>query len=186
MSVDPAIAALFPLEIAPGAELRRYTLDDVEELYALVDANRERLNPWMPWPEFTHSVEDQRPFVQEHLDDVEGLAIWVDGRLAGGVGLRVGPFGIAGEIGYWIAGEHEGRGLVTAAVRALVDLGFRELGLHRIVIRAGVDNPRSRAIPERLGFTREGIHRGEGKGSDGHGFHDLVVYGLLEDEWSPS
>lgn len=185
MALDPAIAARFPLEIAPGAALRRYMLDDVEELYRLVDANRERLNPWMPWPEFTHAPEDQRPFVQEHLEDVEALAIEVDGRLAGGTGLRMGPFGIAGEIGYWIDGEHEGRGLVTAAVRALVDLGF-DLGLHRIVIRAGVDNPRSRAIPERLGFTQEGVLRGEGKGSAGHGFHDLVVYGVLEDEWPPS
>jgi ribosomal-protein-serine acetyltransferase len=171
------------LAIAPGAELRRYTLADVEELYAVVDANRERLNVWMPWPETTRSVEDQRPFVEAHLDDVEALGIWADGRLAGGAGLSADPFGIHGEIGYWIDAAHEGRGLVTAAVRSLIDLGFGELGLHRIVIRAGVDNLRSRAIPERLGFTQEGVLRGEGKGSDGYGFHDLVVYGLLEDEW---
>jgi ribosomal-protein-serine acetyltransferase len=49
------------------------------------------------------------------------------------------------------------------------------------VIRAGVDNARSRAIPERLGFTQEGVLREEGRGVEG--FHDLVVYGLLEDEW---
>lgn len=186
MPLDPAVAARFPLSIAPGAELRRYSLDDVEELYALVDANRERLNVWMPWPEGTRSVEDQRPFVAAHLDDIEALAIWADGRLAGGTGLSTDPFGIHGEIGYWIDGGHEGRGLVTAAVRALVDLGFGLLRLHRIAIRAGVDNARSRAIPERLGFTNEGVLRGEGKGSDGCGFHDLVVYGLLEEEWPPT
>ncbi len=49
------------------------------------------------------------------------------------------------------------------------------------MIRAGVENERSRAIPERLGFTEEGVARGEGRGSQG--FYDLVVYGLLEDEW---
>ncbi len=185
MGLDPAIAARFPISIAPGAELRRYTLDDVEELYAVVDANRERLNVWMPWPQDTRSVEDQRPFVRAHLDDIEALGIWADGRLVGGTGLNVDPFRIHGEIGYWIDRDHERRGLVTAAVRALVELGFGVLGLHRIVIRAGVDNVRSRAIPERLGFTREGVLRGEGRGSDGHGFHDLVVYGLLEDEWPP-
>jgi ribosomal-protein-serine acetyltransferase len=186
VSLNPAIAARFPLEIAPGAELRLYTLDDVEELFALVEANRERLNVWMPWPEHTRSIEDQRPFVEAHLDDIEALGIWADGRLAGGTGLSTDPFGIHGEIGYWIDRDREGRGLVTAAVRAVVDLGFGSLGLHRIVIRAGVHNVRSRAIPERLGFTNEGVLRGEGKGSDGHGFHDLVVYGLLEDEWPPA
>ncbi|MGZ8625546.1 MAG: GNAT family N-acetyltransferase, partial [Actinomycetota bacterium] len=56
-----------------------------------------------------------------------------------------------------------------------------ELGLHRLVIRAGVENVRSRAIPERLGFTREGIARGEGRGVGG--FYDLVVHSLLDDEW---
>lgn len=186
MALDPAIAARFPLTIAPGAELRRYQPCDVEELFAVVDVNRERLNEWMPWVEGTRSVDDQRPFVEAHLDDIEALGIWADGRLVGGTGLSADPFGIHAEIGYWIDADHEGRGLVTAAVRALVDLGFGMLGLHRIVIRAGVDNARSRAIPERLGFTAEGVLRGEGKGSDGHGFHDLVVYGLLEDEWPPA
>ena len=63
----------------------------------------------------------------------------------------------------------------------MVDLAFRERGVHRVVIRAGVGNVRSRAIPERLGFTLEGVARGEGKGVGG--FYDLAVYGILEDEW---
>ena len=56
-----------------------------------------------------------------------------------------------------------------------------QLKAEAIVIRAGVENTRSRAIPERLGFTKEGVARGEGRGTPG--FYDLVVYGLLEDEW---
>ena len=70
---------------------------------------------------------------------------------------------------------------MTRACRVLIDVAFGELGLHRVVIRAGVDNPRSRAIPERLGFTEERIAREEGRGSGG--FYDLVVYGLLDREW---
>ena len=54
--------------------------------------------------------------------------------------------------------------MVTRACRVLIDVAFGELGLHRVVIRAGVDNPRSRAIPERLGFTEERIAREEGRG----------------------
>jgi ribosomal-protein-serine acetyltransferase len=72
---------------------------------------------------------------------------------------------------------------VTRAVRALLDIGFRQVGLHRIEIHAGVENTRSRAIPERLGFTMEGIERESGRGS--FGFHDSVVYSMLEDEWPP-
>jgi ribosomal-protein-serine acetyltransferase len=66
----------------------------------------------------------------------------------------------------------------------LIDIGFRERGLHRITIRAGVENVRSRAIPERLGFTREGLQREAGRGMGR--YYDLVIYGLLESEWNRS
>jgi ribosomal-protein-serine acetyltransferase len=96
-------------------------------------------------------------------------------------GLILDAFGITGEIGYWVRASEEGRGHITRACRALIDIGFGELGLHRIVIRAGVENGRSRAIPERLGFSFEGVAREEGRGSGG--FYDLAVYGLLDREW---
>ena len=63
----------------------------------------------------------------------------------------------------------------------MTELAFGEFGVHRVVIRAGVENVRSRAIAERLGFTMEGVARGEGRGSGG--FYDLAVYAILEDEW---
>lgn len=179
----------FPIDLGGGVSLRRLTLEDAEAVFRVVDANRERLTVWMPWIDGTQGVEDQRAWIERVTadpDEHEGVGIFVDERYVGGAGLSVGPFKIAGEIGYWIDAAHEGQGLVTRAVRALVGLGFGEVGLHRITIRAGVDNARSRAIPERLGFTQEGVLRGDGKGSAGHGFHDLVVYGLLEDEWRPS
>jgi ribosomal-protein-serine acetyltransferase len=91
------------------------------------------------------------------------------------------PFGVVAEIGYWIRSRYEGRGLVTRACEALIDHAFDTIGLHRVVIRAGVENTRSRAIPERLGFTFEGIAREEGRGVGR--FYDLAVYGLLDREW---
>jgi len=161
-------------------------MDDLHEVWAAVEAERERVGRWMPWMQETTSIDRQREWLDSVVSNersLDGCGLFVDGRYAGGIGLMLGSFGIVGEIGYWIVAEEEGRGLVTAAVRALIEIGFRELGLHRIVIRAGVDNPRSRAIPEHLGFTREGVARGEGRGSGG--FYDLVVYGLLEHEWPP-
>jgi ribosomal-protein-serine acetyltransferase len=173
-----------PADLGGGAVLRRLSIEDLPVIWRLVEAERERIAVWMPWVEATTTIDDQRAWLEGVLADprnLDGSGIFVDGVYAGGTGLSPDPFGITGEIGYWIGSAHEGRGLVTGAVRALIDIGFGELGLHRICIRAGVENVRSRAIPERLGFTQEGILRGEGRGSGG--FYDLVVYGLLEDEW---
>jgi ribosomal-protein-serine acetyltransferase len=175
-----------PVELGDGGILRRYTMGDLLELFAAIDAERERLGEWMPWVEGTRTIDDQRVWLERVVADEQGLdgsGIWVGDALAGGAGLSWETLDARGEIGYWIAAEYEGRGFVTRACRALIDIAFGEIGLHRVVIRAGVENVRSRAIPERLGFTQEGVLRGEGRGSGG--FHDLVVYGLLEDEWPP-
>jgi ribosomal-protein-serine acetyltransferase len=63
----------------------------------------------------------------------------------------------------------------------LVALGFEQLGLHRITICAGVENKKSRAVIERLGFTQEGVMR-EAVPVGGR-FYDAVLYSILEAEW---
>ena len=175
-----------PADLGDGAVVRRLTMDDLPEVWATVDASRERLEPWMPWIDGARSIDDQRRWLESVVYDensLEGGGLFVDGRYVGGVGLSWEPFKIRGEIGYWISGAFEGRGLVTRAVRVLLDVGFLEIGLPRIEIKAGTENTRSRAIPERLGFVLEGVERGGGRGATG--YHDLVVYSMLEDEWPP-
>jgi ribosomal-protein-serine acetyltransferase len=175
-----------PVDLGDGGLLRKLRIEDLGPVWDLIQAERERIGVWMPWVEATRTIDDQREWLEGVVRDernLDGLGIFVEGRYVGGAGMVMDAFRIAGDIGYWIGAEHEGRGLVSRAVRAMIDIGFRDLGLHRIVIRAGERNHRSRAIPERLGFTREGVARGEGRGFGG--FYDLVVYSVLEDEWAP-
>jgi ribosomal-protein-serine acetyltransferase len=167
--------------------VRTYTPDDAEAAFALVDANRDRLDRWMPWVRMTRSPEDTRAFIQRAIaseHDLEGNGIWVGRDLAGAIGLRVDPLSHKGEIGYWIGEAFEGRGLVTRACRLFIDHGFRELGLHRVELHAGVENVRSRAVAERLGFLHEGTLR-EADRVQGDRYIDMAVYGLLDREWPP-
>lgn len=173
-----------PADLGDGAVLRRLVLDDLAELWSVVERERVRLGVWMPWIAETKTIEHERTWlesVSSNERSLEGCGLIVDGRYVGGVGLMPDAFGIAAEIGYWIDAAHEGRGLVTRAVRALIAIGFEELHLNRIAIRSGVDNHRSRVIPERLGFTFEGVERGGGRGTAG--YYDLNVYSMLRDEW---
>lgn len=172
-----------PADLGDGAVLRRYTMADLDALWGAVEENRERLDLWMPWVSSTRSREDQSGWLARVSgnEQLDGCGVFVGDELAGGVGMSWDDFRITGEIGYWMRDRFEGRGLVTRAVSALLDMAFGPVGLHRVCIRAGVENVRSRAIPERLGFVQEGTLRGEGRG--GGGFYDLVVYGMLEDEW---
>jgi ribosomal-protein-serine acetyltransferase len=84
-------------------------------------------------------------------------------------------------LGYWLGMEFQGRGLATAACRALVSYAFEELGLNRVSIAYATENEKSCAIPERLGFRREGVQR-QAEWLYDH-FVDHAVYAALASEW---
>jgi ribosomal-protein-serine acetyltransferase len=171
-------------DLGDGIEIRTLTPDDAEAAFALVERNRDRLRPWMIWEPQTKTVDDSRAFIVRSLaseTDVEANGIWVDGRLAGTMGLRIDPSDSAAEIGYWIGGEFEGRGIITRACRRFFAFAFDELGLHRMELSAATGNVRSRAVAERLGMRQEGVLRDGVRTPEG--FRDLAIYGLLDHEW---
>ena len=174
------------LDLGDGVEIRVLEPDDAQEIFDLVDIERDRLRPWMPWVDPTTSPTDVRTFIEgaRASGGLEGLGLFAQGAYVGGLGLRVEDRHADAELGYWIGSAYEGRGLVTLACRALIDHAFGELGLHRVTICAATGNVRSRAIPERLGFTEEGRLREADRTASG--YPDLVVYGLLEQEWRAS
>jgi ribosomal-protein-serine acetyltransferase len=170
------------LDAGDGLEIHRLDPSDAEALQVLIEANRERLEMWMWWAEAS-TTETTRAFIEagQAEDRLDPLAIVVDGDLVGVIGATAEVVMRNREIGYWIASSHEGRGLVTRSCETLIGYLFGSAGCHRITITAATANTRSRAIPERLGFTHEGVLREAGHNP--LGYHDIEVYGLLEHEW---
>lgn len=170
--------------IDDGAVLDPLELSDIDAIWNSIDSQREHLGRWLPFVEMT----TERAFTEFYVTTaVEGAArnlepqfvIRVDGVFAGLVGFRsTDRFNRRTEIGYWISREFEGRGLMTRAVTALVNLAFSDLGMNRVQIRCATGNDRSRRIPIRLGFRLEGVER-DGELLSGGRFTDLEVYALL-------
>ena len=111
-----------------------------------------------------------------------GIAGRDDDRLLGTATLwRVDLPHRRAEVGFALAREAWGKGLMSEALRALLDHAFDVLGLHRIEADTDPRNRRSLALLERLGFRREGYLRER--------FHvagelqDSVVLGLLRADW---
>jgi len=175
-----------PLAVTDDCQLRLLEEADSEELYRLIEANRPYLARWMPWAA-AQTRETTVEFIratrrQAATDDGFQAALVRDGAIIGIVGFHsVNWQHGSTTIGYWLDERHQGHGLMTGAVRALVDLAFREWNLHRVEIRAATDNSRSRALPERLGFREEGVQREAER--IGERYNDLAVYGLLAAEW---
>jgi ribosomal-protein-serine acetyltransferase len=178
---------MFHRTVAPGVEMRQFEPGDAESVFAVVDRNREHLRQWLPWVDHSHSPEDIRQFivrVQAQFDAGQGpnAGIWAGRVLAGNVGCH--PIDWANRscsLGYWIDAAQQGKGMITRGCIAMLDYLFEEMRLHRVEIRCGTGNARSCAIPERLGFAREGLlHEGEWVNDR---WVDLVVWGMLEEQW---
>jgi ribosomal-protein-serine acetyltransferase len=93
---------------------------------------------------------------------------------------RIDQYHKKADIGYWLDKEHTGRGIMTASVKAFTEYLFNEQDVNRIEIRVIPENVKSWAIPERLGFTYEGILRQE-KFLHGR-FFDNKIYSLLRSD----
>jgi len=174
------------LALTDESELRLLDEADADELYHLIATNRDYLARWMPWAS-AQTRESTLEFIrltrrQAAANDGFQAALVCDGAIIGIVGFHAVNWPHRSTtIGYWLDERHQGRGLMTRAVRAVVDHAFGEWQLHRVEIRAATGNRRSRAIPERLGFREEAVLR-EAERIDER-YNDLAVYGLLASEW---
>ena len=159
---------------------------DADELFALVERHRDELREWLGWLDATRSRGDMRRYAQFAETQFEQLAgfdysIAIRGALAGSIGLHHLDWLVrSAHIGYWLVPDARGRGIVTRAVIRLTCHAFARLDIHRLEIRAVIENQRSRAVAERAGFTFEGILRGaellHGKR------RDLALYAKLAGE----
>ena len=135
----------------------------------------------------TREVEDTLKFLSDAAEKFErGESITClisrNGRLVGVLGVHsIDPLNRKTEIGYWLAAAARGKGIMTRACAEVVSRLFRDFELNRVEILCAPENLPSRGIPERLGFTREGVAREAGRLATG--FTDLVVYAMLAREW---
>ena len=181
---------MFIHKIDDSLSLKLIDLKDAERLFELTDQSREDLKEWLPWLDMTKKVEDSREYIRGCM---KGFAenrslhsiIIFNGEFAGVAGFnRINWSNKTAEIGYWLGHEYQGKGIMTRVAKALTDYAFHDLHLNKVEIHAAVGNQKSRAIPEKLGFVKEGTIR-QAEWLYDH-YVDHVVYGILVNEWGNS
>jgi len=179
---------MFELRVNDRVVIKLRDESHARETYWLIKKNENHLRPWMRWIDSVDSVDDSMANIEANIEDWEmktdlHLGVFRDELLIGMVSLHhINYLMHTAAIGYWLDEDNVGRGIMTEAVKVLMRYGFEELELNRIEIRAGVDNTKSRAIPERLGFMQEGILR-QAEYVNGE-FKDMAVYSLLREDIS--
>ncbi|MFF2372699.1 GNAT family N-acetyltransferase [Agromyces sp. NPDC058110] len=172
-------------------ELRTPTRDDLEAVLAW--RNRPEVTRWL----LRTSVAPEA-FVAAWLDAVgnpaeQAVVAVLDGAVVGTGSLEVhdgmGQFdgdawrASEGLLGYLIDPAHAGRGHATEIARALLDVAFGELGLHRVTAGCFADNHASWRVMEKLGMRRE-QHGVRDSWHAELGWVDGYTYGILAEEWA--
>lgn len=174
----------------PRLVLRPFRRRDVNSIHEAVSASIDDLQQWLPWASRGYSRSVTQHFVRD------SMAAWGEGRAYDFAvrrpeepGRHLGNVSIwhtsrqnaVAEIGYWIRSDETRKGFCTEAVAHVLEIGFRELKLHRITLRIAVGNRPSERVAQKLGFLQEGTLREDVK--IGSRWVDHTVWGLLDNEW---
>ncbi|MBK3493661.1 GNAT family N-acetyltransferase [Viridibacillus sp. YIM B01967] len=178
---------MFTVKVDDDLKLKLLQEYDAAELFAVTKSSAVSLREWLPFIDSNESIADTQQFIRVSLkqfsnNDGFQAAIVFKEKIVGVIGFhQINWQNKSTSLGYWLSKDYEGLGIMTKSVRALINHAFLDLQLNRIEIRAAVENKRSRAIPERLGFTVEGISR-QSEWLYDH-YVDHTVYSILSEEW---
>lgn len=175
-----------PELLTPRLKLRKLTLADAFDVYAYArDPEVAAFTSWQPHAD----VADAEAYIRYELGRYAArqAATWAiadrhTGRVLGCVGYvqEVAAHKKA-EIGYVLAREAWGQGLMTEAVEAVLAHAFGALGLHRVEAYCKVENLASARVMAKAGMREEGVLRGY-VWKDGRP-RDVRMHAILAPEW---
>jgi ribosomal-protein-alanine N-acetyltransferase len=102
--------------------------------------------------------------------------------LIGNCGIRLETAGaVQADMGYELAPEHWGKGYATEAARAMLDFGFRELGVQRVWAWCNAENRASSRVLEKLGMHLS--HRIDQDQYFKDRWWDTLEYEIFRSQW---
>ena len=155
-----------------------------QPIFDIVNKNRKHLREWLPFVDRMQTIEFAENFVkgtmQRNKDGIElAFVIIENDKVIGRIGIyKIDYQNKIGEIGYWLAENSQGKGIIHKSIRTIIDFCFADLKLNRIEIKCATENIRSMNIPEKFNFTKEGVIRQGELLYDK--YVDLILYSLLK------
>ena len=141
--------------------LRRYSPADAIEIFECY-AQDEKVTRFLTWRPH-QSMEDTKAFVSDRIavwdqgDDCTWELTTTDGKLIGGIGLRIRAF--KADLGYVIGRSYWGNGYATEALRTVVQWALRQPQIFRVWAVCDIENVASARVMEKCGMMKEGVLR---------------------------
>ena len=165
-------------------ELRAVEEQHVTPLHQLVLKNKSWLQQSLNWPQFA-SEEDTRKNVQGNMmlhqrGYAKMFLIFAQENVVGVISFnQIEPLNKAAYIGYWLDEEHQGKGIMSQALQALIHHYAQRQEIRRFVIKCRVENVESNQVALRNGFQLEGcMQQAEFLNGD---YYDVNLYARIID-----
>lgn len=179
----------FPVLHTRRLVLREVTMDDTPWYLEHFSTKEIIVGQGYPGPD---GLEGSKKELQKYFIDLFkerngfrwGIELRDSKGLIGSLGYYkwVKPSGHQAEMGYDLNPKYWGRGIMTEAMDAVIEFGFRRMRLRRIEVLILTRNQRSAALIRRLGFKREGVMREHGF-DENMNLQDEALYSLLRRDW---
>ena len=164
--------------------VRKYQTGDEEDLATQAN-NIKIFNNLLDQFPNPYTFEEAIKWVRysSRIDPPEHMAIIVDGKVAGGIGLKrkEDVYRKTMEIGYFLGEAYWGKGIMTLAVKQFVEYMFRTFDINRIIAPVFDFNIASQRVVEKAGFRKEAVLiKSVIKNNV---FRDEIIYALLREEF---
>ena len=173
-----------------GLALKPFVLEDAKALSSLIEKNRAHLRQRLPWLDQSTTENDSVTFIMQCIQNAQtknalSFAIWLKHILIGTISFHfINADTKECALGYWIDSNWEGKGIMSAATKTMIQYAFDGLSMETIIIRCGIENDKSRAIPKRLGFIEcDRLINAENLYGQ---YHDLIIYRLHKIDYQAS
>ena len=168
-----------------NCKIRRWELSDARDLATALSNKKiqDNLRDGLPYP---YTEQDGKEFISAMLaaneNDTFAFAITVNGKVIGSIGAfrQTNIHNKTAELGYYIAEEYWGKGIMTEAVKQLCDYVFSHTDIIRIYAEPFAYNIGSCRVLEKAGFQYEGTLRSNAL-KNGNVF-DMKMYSKLKTE----
>ena len=165
--------------------IRKWELSDAKDLAAALSNRKvqDNLRDGLPYP---YTEQDGKEFISAMLSADENetfaFAITVDNMVIGSIGIfRQGNIHRqTAELGYYIAEEYWGKGIMTEAVKQICEYVFVKSDIIRIYAGPFAYNIASCRVLEKAGFQYEGTLRNNAVKNNK--VIDMKMYSLLKVE----
>jgi ribosomal-protein-serine acetyltransferase len=169
--------------------IRLINKDDAQAFHGIISENKKRISNYLPKTTLANSdLESTIIYIDQKMQQAEAKENFCfvienieNHELVGAVFLKSFDWSVPKcELGYFVDYKSEGKGIISKALKQIINYCFSVLRLNKLFLRTAIDNTGSKKVAEKNGFIKEGILRKDFMTENGE-LIDVIYYGLVKE-----